>query len=55
MTIGLVIGLARAPNGRAILATLDLACRVVGGGNIALGDRMSVIREVTKKKVFLPG
>ncbi len=31
-----------------------ISCRVVSGGAIALGDRMSVIREAVKKKVFLP-
>jgi MOSC domain-containing protein YiiM len=41
---------ALSPNWRG-----GVTCRVVGGGNIAMGDRMSVIREVAKKKVFLPG
>jgi MOSC domain-containing protein YiiM len=32
-----------------------VTCRVVSGGTVSLGDYMSVIKQVTKKKVVLPG
>jgi MOSC domain-containing protein YiiM len=32
-----------------------VTCKVIAGGTVALGDWMGVIKEIIKKKVFLPG
>jgi MOSC domain-containing protein YiiM len=32
-----------------------VTCKVVSGGHIAVGDTIAIVREVTKKRVFLPG
>jgi MOSC domain-containing protein YiiM len=32
-----------------------VTCKVMSGGNIALGDRVAVIRETVRKRVSLPG